>query len=447
MKTIRVGCGAGFAGDRIEPAVELAERGRLDYLGLECLAERTIALAQQARRTNPDAGYDSLLTARFEALLPVCRRNGVKIITNMGAANPAGAAKVIAAMAARMGFTGLRIAAVEGDDVLDQVLDTNLPFIERQGSVRDIAGSIISANAYLGVAPIIEALAGGADVVITGRVSDPALFAAPLIYEFGWDLDDWHRVGHSMLIGHLLECAGQVTGGYFADPGYKTVANLARIGLPFVDAGADGTASIGKPDGSGGQISIQTCKEQLLYEVHDPAAYFQPDVVADFSGVRFTQDGPDRVGIHGGTGHKRTDTLKVTIGYRDGYIGEGQMSYAGPGALARAQLALDIVRERIAIIGVKASEVRYDLIGVNAVHRGAGGSNNGAEPEEIRIRVAGRTDTAVEANRIGIEVESLWLNGPAGGGGAWKSTREVVAAASVLLPRAGIKTSVRYEVA
>jgi hypothetical protein len=444
MKTIRVGCGAGFAGDRIDPAVELAERGALDYLGFECLAERTIALAQQTRQRDPEGGYDPLLIARFEAVLPVCVRNKVKIITNMGAANPVSAAKVVAGIARRLGLTGLKIAAVTGDDVLDLIVGSDLPLIERRGRVSDLSG-IISANAYLGIEPVIEALRGGADIVITGRVSDPALFAAPIIHELGWALDDWHRVGQAMLIGHLLECAGQISGGYFADPGYKSVANLARIGFPYADVAADGTAVIGKAGGTGGEINVRTCKEQLLYEVHDPAAYLQPDVVADFSGVTFTQTGQDRVTVQGGTGRKRPDTLKVTIGYHDSFIGEGQMSYAGPGALERGQMALDIVKERLQIIGLKTHETRFDLIGVNAAHRGAA-VGTGPEPEDVRIRVVGRTGTMHDAMRIGHEVESLWLNGPSGGGGAWKSAREVIAAASTLVPRTRIQTAVTYEV-
>jgi hypothetical protein len=445
MKKIRIGSGAGFAGDRIEPALELAERGDIQYLSFECLAERTIALAQQARLKDPETGFDPLLIDRFNAVLPTCHKRGIKIITNMGAANPESAAKAVAAIAKRHGISGLKIAAVHGDDVMDQIVGSDLPLIERQGSVADLAGKIVSANAYLGVEPIVEALANGADVVITGRVSDPALFAAPLVYEFGWDTNDWHRLGQGVLVGHLLECAAQVTGGYFADPGYKNVANLVRIGFPFADVFDDGSAFIGKVDGTGGQVSIRTCKEQLLYEVHNPSAYIQPDVVADFSGVTFTQEGPDRVGVRGGGGHPRTDTLKVTIGYLDSYVGEGQISYAGPGALARGQLALDIVKERLRMTGVATTETRFELIGVNSVHRGAAVAT-GPEPEEVRIRVVGRTENMSEALRIGNEVESLWLNGPAGGAGAWKSAREVIAAASTLLPRAGVQTNVTYEV-
>lgn len=445
MKKVRIGSGAGFAGDRIEPALELAERGDIQYLSFECLAERTIALAQQARRTDADSGFDPLLIDRFNAVLPACHKRGIKIITNMGAANPQSAAKAVAVIAKKHGMTGLKIAAVHGDDVMDQIIGSDLPLIERKGRVSDLDGKIVSANAYLGVESIVEALRGGADVVITGRVSDPALFAAPLVHEFDWNFDDWHRVGQGVLIGHLLECAAQVTGGYFADPGYKNVANLVRIGFPFADVSEDGSAVISKVEGSGGQVSVRTCKEQLLYEVHDPSSYIQPDVVADFSNVSFTQEGPDRVAVRGGSGRQRTDTLKVTIGYLDSYVGEGQISYAGPGALARGQLALEIVKERLKMTGVATTETRFDLIGVNSVHRGAA-VGTGPEPEEVRLRVVGRTESMSEAIKIGNEVESLWLNGPSGGAGAWKSAREVIAAASTLLPRSGIKTHVTYEV-
>jgi Acyclic terpene utilisation family protein AtuA len=445
MKTIRIGAGAGYSGDRIEPAADLAERGGLNYLVFECLAERTIALAQQARRSDPDAGYDPLLADRFNAVLRPCVANGVKIITNMGAANPAGAARAVARIARDLGLAGLKVAAVSGDDVMEAVRARDLPLVETDGRVADVADRMVSANAYLGAGPIIEALAGGADIVITGRVSDPALFLAPLMHEFGWKADDWDRLGKGTVVGHLLECAGQITGGYFADPGYKDVPNLARLGFPLADVSEDGSAVIGKLPETGGRVSLKTCKEQLLYEVHDPARYYQPDVVADFSTVRFEEVGPDRVAVSGGTGHARTDTLKVSIGYFDSYVGEGQFSYAGAGALARAKLALRIVEERLKLTGVATKELRLEIIGIDSVHRGAR-AGSGPEPREARIRVVGRTDSLRDAIRIGNEVETLWLNGPAGGGGAWKSAREVIAAVSTLLPRSEIRTDVSYEV-
>ncbi|HZW22452.1 acyclic terpene utilization AtuA family protein [Noviherbaspirillum sp.] len=443
MKHIRIGSGAGYSGDRIEPAVELAEKGGIDYLIFECLAERTIALAQRARMADPDTGYDPLLEDRMRAVLPACRRRGIRIITNMGAANPVAAAAKVREVARSLNLHGLKVAAVTGDDVLENV---------RRGDYLDDTGApvsrfgdrLLSANAYVGVEPLVEALAQGADVIVTGRAADPALVLAPLIHGFGWAMDDWHRLGQGTLAGHLLECAGQITGGYFADPGYKDVPGLARLGFPIGEVYEDGTVLITKVDGSGGQVTAATCKEQMLYEIHDPAAYITPDVVADFSSVRIEQDGKDCVRISGATGRTRPETLKASIGYIDSYIGEGQMSYAGPGALARARLALEIVAERLKLTAVQASELRYDILGVNAMHGDqlCAGAN---EPYEARIRVAGRTESLKEAMRIGNEVESLYTCGPAGGGGASKSAKDIVAVVSVLLPRGEVRTAVHME--
>src|SRR5712672_1100932 len=291
--------------------------------------------------------------------------------------------------------------------------------------------------------PIAGALTGGADIVITGRASDPALFLAPMIHAFGWAMDDWDLLGQGTVAVHLLECAGQITGGYFADPGAKDIPDLARLGFPIGEVGEDGSLVITKVEGSGGAVTAQTCKEQLLYEVHDPRRYIQPDVVADFSQVKVEEIATDRVRISGGRGTRRTETLKVSVGYVDSFIGEGQMSYAGPGALARGRLALDIVRERLKLTGVAASELRFELIGVDALH-GAEISARANEPYEVRVRVAGRTENLREAIRIGNEVETLYTNGPAAGGGAFKSARDVVAVASVLLPRELAKPSVQF---
>ncbi|MGB6255449.1 MAG: acyclic terpene utilization AtuA family protein [Bradyrhizobium sp.] len=434
MRTIRIGSGAGYSGDRIEPAVELAEKGDIQYLVFECLGERTVALAQQARLKNPELGYDPLLEERMRAVLPVCAAKGIKIVTNMGAANPLAAARKTAAIARSMGLSSLKVAAVIGDDVLDACKDRDLPIMEFDGTIGQLGNRLISANAYLGVGPMAEALRGGADVVITGRASDPALFLAPLIHAFGWPTDDWNLLGKGIVAGHLLECAGQVTGGYFADPTFKDVPDLARLGFPIGEVGEDGSLIITKVEGSGGAVTAQTCKEQLLYEVHDPARYLQPDVTADFSQVTVEEIGLNRVRISGGRGRERPPTLKVSVGYVDSFIGEGQISYAGPGALARGRLALDIVRERLKLTGVAANELRFDLIGVDSLH-GAQVSARANEPYEVRVRVTGRTDNLREAVRIGNEIETLYTNGPAGGGGAFKSARDVVAVASVLLPR------------
>lgn len=444
MKKIRIGSGAGYSGDRIEPAVELAEKGNIQYLCFECLAERTIAIAQQAKMKDSKAGFDPLLVARMEAALAVCRKNGVKIITNMGAANPAAGAEKVKEIAGKLGLRGLKIAAVSGDDVLDAIRGQDYMIEETGEKLSTIEDKLVSANAYLGAEPIVEALKNGADVVITGRVADPAIFIAPLIYEFDWPMEDYGLLGQATVMGHLLECAGQITGGYFADPGYKDVQGLGRLGFPIAEVSEDGTFVVTKVEGSGGMVTLATCKEQFLYEIHNPAAYITPDVVADFTGVSMTQIGPDRVQVTGGTGKPKTDSLKVSIGYVDSYIGEGQISYAGPGASARGQLALDIVAERLKLTGVKYTEIRYDLIGVNALHGGK--LSAGCEPYEVRARVAGRTENMKEAVRIGNEVETLYTNGPAGGAGAWKVAREVVAMVSALIPRSLVKYKVSYEV-
>jgi hypothetical protein len=443
MRTIRIGSGAGYSGDRIEPAVELAEKGDIEYLVFECLGERTVALAQQARMKNPESGYDPLLEERMRAVLPLCAAKGIKIVTNMGAANPEAAARKTAEIAKSLGLSSLKIAAVVGDDVLDACKQADFPILEFDGSIRQLGNRLLSANAYLGAEPMAQALRQGADVVITGRASDPALFLAPMVHAFGWAMDDWNLLGQGTVAGHLLECAGQITGGYFADPGYKDVADLARLGFPIGEVGADGSLVITKVAGSGGAVTARTCKEQLLYEVHDPKKYFQPDVVADFSAVAVEEIAADRVRISGGRGAERTPTLKVSVGYVDSFIGEGQISYAGPGALARGRLALDIVRERLKLTGVATSELRFDLIGVDALH-GAQVSAHANEPYEVRVRVSGRTENLREAVRIGNEVETLYTNGPAGGGGAWKSARDVVAVASVLLPRQLAKPQIRF---
>ena len=443
MRTIRIGSGAGYSGDRIEPALELAEKGDIDYLVFECLGERTVALAQQARMKNPEAGFDPLLEERMRAVLPLCAAKGIKVVTNMGAANPEAAAKKTAEIARSLGLPSLKIAAVVGDDVLDACKAGDFPILEFDGSIKKLGNRLISANAYLGAEPMAAALARGADVVVTGRASDPALFLAPMIHAFGWAMDDWNLLGQGTVAGHLLECAGQITGGYFADPGYKDIPDLARLGFPIGEVGEDGSLVVTKVSGSGGAVTAQTCREQLLYEVHDPTKYFQPDVVADFSQVTVEEIAKDRVRVGGGRGSKRTDTLKVSVGYVDGFIGEGQISYAGPGALARGRLALDIVRERLKLTSVAASELRFDLIGVDSLH-GPLVSAHANEPYEVRIRVAGRTESLREAVRIGNEVETLYTNGPAGGGGAWKSARDVVAVASVLLPRELARTEVRF---
>lgn len=444
MKTIRIGSGAGYSGDRIEPAVELAAKGNIKYLSLECLAERTIAIAQQNRMKNPDLGYDPLLEARWRALLPICHANKVTLITNMGAANPISALKKTKEIAEELGLSGIKIAAVTGDDVLEAIRAGDYTIDETGAKVSSLGDKIVSANAYLGAAPIVEALKAGADIIITGRVADPAIFTAPMIFEFGWSMDDWNLLGSGTGAGHLLECASQVSGGYYADPGKKDVPSPARVGFPIAEVAEDGSFTLGKVDGSGGLINSHTCTEQLIYELHDPQAYKTPDVVADFSQVTFEEKGKDLVAVKGFAGSPRPETLKVSIGYVDSYIGEGQISYGGPGAVGRGNLALEIVKERLRILNLKSLEERYDLIGLNSLHGPAISATN-PDPYEVRARVAVRTNSLKEASLVANEVESLYVTGPAGGAGAFKSAREVVAVLSTFIPRDLITTHITYE--
>lgn len=442
MKKIRIGGGAGFARDRIEPAVELAEKGNIDYLIFECLAERTIATDHLEKMSNPNKGYNVGLERRMAAVLPICAQKGIKIITNMGSANPEMAARRIAEICKDMGIEGLKVAAIVGDDVTELVkgMDTNI--FETGESLDVIRDKIISANAYVGAEAIVDALRQGADIVINGRSADPSLFLAPMMYEFNWKPDDWHLIGNGTVLGHLMECGGQVTGGYFADPGYKDVEGLAYLGFPICEVQEDGKAIITKVPGSGGKVTLQTCKEQMLYEIHDPNSYFTPDVVADFSGVEFTEVAPDVVSVVGGTGRARTNTYKVSVGYHDSFIGEGQLSYAGPGAYERAKLAVDIVEKRLKLQGLKADEMRVDFIGINSIH---GPKMRGeALPYEVRFRIAYRTSSAEEAAKVGTEVASLLTNGPAGGAGDFASVREIIAILSVLIPRELVKPSVVF---
>lgn len=428
---VRIGEGAGGTDAWIRPARDLALRGELDYLTFECLAERTIALAQTERLHRPERGFDRLLERRFEAVLGPCLERGTRIVTNMGAANPPGAGQAALGVARRLGLPAFTLAIVRGDDVLG-TLDPELRLAETGQRIADLGERVVSANAYLGSDPILAGLERGANVVITGRVADPALALSCLRHAFGWAGQDWQRLGAGTAVGHLLECGPQITGGYFAEPGLKDVPSPATIGSPIAECGTDGSAVITKLPGSGGMVSFETCVEQLLYEIHDPSAYRTPDVTADFSRVEFEVEGPDRVRVRNAGGSPRPELLKVSVGYRDGFIGEGQISYAGQGCVARARLGGEVVADRLEAAGYRFDELRIDLIGYDALGVAASGR---AEPSEVRLRVAARCADRELAQEVGYEVKGLWLAGPAGGGGATELVREVIAIGSVSIPR------------
>ena len=448
MKKIRIGSGAGYAGDRIEPAVDLMLNGDIDYIVFECLAERTIAIAQQDKLKDPTKGYNGLLEYRFEKILPICSEKKIKVISNMGAANPLSAIRKIKEMCDKMNIKGLKLAAVIGDDIsdkLDNYLDRDV--LELGVPLESIKDQLVSANVYLGVDGIVEALKNGADIVITGRCADPAIFIAPMIHEFGWDVNDYNLIGQGIAIGHLLECGAQVSGGYFAIPKYNEVPEVWNVGFPIAEVNENGDVIITKTDTTGGLVNSRTCKEQLLYEIHDPAYYMTPDGVADFSTISLKEIDKNKVLVTGATGLEKPSTLKVSIGYKDCFIGEGEISYGGSTAYDKAVLGGEIVKKRLEYTGVKYDELKIDIMGVNSLYGDSIGNYilDNSKLGEVRLRVAGRTIDRANATKIANELETLYTNGPSGGGGVTKGVSEVVSICSIFVPREDIKIEVMYE--
>ncbi len=441
--TIRVGTGAGFSDDRFEPARDLAERGAVDYLVFECLAERTIARETLTRLKQPELGYTPYLAERFEAVLPACRKNNIRVVTNMGAANPLGAARAVRKVALSLGLGEIPVAVVTGDDVVDVIrAHPELSLMESGDPVESLLPRMAAANAYLGADVICDALATGAPIVMTGRVADPSMFLGALMHGHGWSYDDYPKLAVGTVAGHLMECAAQLTGGCFLDPGKKDAKDPVNIGFPYADVGEDGGLVLGKLEDSGGRLDVQTCTEQALYEMHDPSSYITPDCVLDITGMEFLQESEHRVRVIGVRSRPRTPHYKVVIGYHDGYIGEGEVGYAGPNALARAQLAERIVRERLKMRGFTYPEIRVDYIGMSSLH---GIGEGRPEPYEVRLRMAARSPDRKAAQAVGFEVRTLHVNGPAGGGGGTNAVREVMGIKSVLVPREWVQPRVTIE--
>lgn len=429
---VRIGCGAGFAGDRLSPALDLLTRGRLDFLVLECLAERTIAEAQLRRLGDSNAGYDPLLDKRLRQMLPVMATVETRLITNMGAANPESAAKRIVEIAGELDIP-IQVAALGGDDVLD-LIDPATPALE-DGIALERHGEIISANAYVGIDHLRRALSTGARIVVTGRVADPSLFLAPLADVLEWDTDDANLMASGTLVGHLLECGPQVSGGYFADPPHSGVPDLANVGYPLAEVAADGSAVITKLDGTGGMVTRNTVIEQLLYEITNPHAYVTPDVVADFSAVDVVDYGGDRVRVGGAGGSNRPEQLKVSVGYRAGFTVEGEISFAGRGATQRGRLACDLIEQRLANTG---EGLHFEVTEVRELDLDTGSWSTPG----CRVRVAGRVGDRAAAEQVAEEVTALYTSGPAGGGGVRTRVEETIGIVSTLIPRDAIKPRV-----
>ena len=443
MKSIKIGSGAGYSDDRLEPALDIIRDGDVDYIVFECLAERTIAIAQQRKMKESKQGYDSLLEYRMAQVLPLCVENNVKIVTNMGAANPKAAAEMVKQIAEKQGLHHLKIAAVTGDDVFPKIKRyQNEKLLENGKQIKELGSSIVSANAYIGAAGIVQALKAGANIVITGRAADPSLFLGPMMYEFGWSFENAELLGKGTIGGHLMECGAQITGGYFADPGYKEVPELWNVGFPIMEVTENGEYHITKLANAGGLVSLATVKEQLLYEIHDPANYLTPDVIADFSSVQVEEVAKDVVKVFGGSGKLKTGLLKTSIGYKDGYIAEAEISYGGAGSVERAKLAKTIMQKRLAAQDIEPIEIRYDFIGLNSLY--ANETFDMQEAPETRLRIAARTEEETVANTIVREAMSLYTNGPAGGGGIRSNIKEIVSIGSILIPEPDTDINVSY---
>lgn len=438
----RIGCGAGFSGDRVDApqsvVAEIAAAGAGGALIFETLGERTLALGHIARRQNPSKGYEPLLEDIIEPILAQCIDSGITIVGNFGQANPPAAARAIQAIADRIGLGKLRIAIVSGDDLTGKIdLDATERW-EGDGRLPEIDGEVIAINAYIGAAPIAEAIKAGAQIVVTGRVADPALALGPLVAHYGWDWNDLDLMAAGTLVGHLLECGSQVSGGFFADPGVKDVPDTANIGFPIAEVEADGSFVITKAQGTGGVVDLRTVKEQLLYEIHDPAAYLTPDVTLDITDVRLTQLGADRVQVRGARGHAAPACLKATVGFYGDWLGEAEISYAGPNALARARLAVRTITERLARRGL-ALRHRADIIGTVSAFDSDGSEllsgYTDTQAGDYRVRFAFGSDSQRDVERAVQEVNALYCCGPAGGGGVRQSVRPRVRTLSHLVPR------------
>ncbi len=446
-KTFTVGCGAGFSGDRVDVAAPvvrtLIERGGPAALIFENLAERTLATQQLAKRANPELGYEPLLELELRPVLADCLAHGIVIVSNFGAANPDGAAALIQRLAHELGLKAPRIAVVKGDD---------LSSAQGQAIVQDHlkenfdAARFVCANVYQGAFEIADAIRAGAQIVVTGRVADPSLTLGPAIAHFGWQRDNWDALAGATMAGHLLECGAQVSGGYFADPGMKEVPGLEDVGFPITEIFADGSCIVSKAARTGGLVDERTVKEQLLYELHDPAAYITPDVVADITNAVVAQVGPDQVRLSGVRGHPRTATLKANVFFDGGWFGEGEISYAGPNAEARARLAMAVMQKRMG----PHLPLRFDLIGVSSIlgddgNRLLGGAPTG-QSTDIRLRVAGQHLDIKVIDQLLREVTALWTGGPAGGGGVRVAKRQRLSTQSCLIARERVPASFSFAV-
>jgi hypothetical protein len=452
-RTLRLGAGSGFWGDAMDPALELLERERLDYLCFDFLAELTMALLQRQKAKDPQAGYVPDAVAYMKAMMPLARSKGTRLVSNGGGVNVAEAARRIAADARELGLAGLKVGAVEGDDLLarmPELFAAGVPLAHLETGERGLqarAEDIVAANVYTDSSGIVEALQRGADLVVAGRVSDNALYVGPAVHEFGWARDAAHadRIAAAITLGHIVECAAGCTGGMSSR--FAEMPHMGRVGFPIVEMAADGCAVVTKTAGSGGRVDLDTVKEHLVYEIADPRRYLMPDGIADFTSLRLEPAGADRVRVSGVQGHPAPDQLKLVVGLRDGWIGESMAFFPWPQPYDRVMKARATMLERFERLGLKADQVHFDVIGLNLLHGPAAPRIDPQQANalpELGLRCAVRTRTAAEADKVRRAAASLWIMGPGGTSfGTPIKPRPVISLWPTLVPAAFVKQSVQ----
>ena len=448
-RPLRIASGQGFWGDLQRAPIDQARRGPIDVLVMDYLAEVTMSILQKQKLRDDSKGYARDFVEVVTELAPDIVEKRFKVISNAGGVNPAACAQAIVDGARERGVSGLTVAVVTGDDLLDRLPDligrgVELRHMETGQPLAEVVDRIVSANAYLGAQPIAQALAQGADVVVTGRTTDTGLTLAPLVHHFGWDWADWDKMAAGTVAGHILECGAQSSGGNFTD--WRDVPDMAGIGFPIAEVSADGSFVVTKHDGTGGLVSRGTVSEQLLYEIGDPADYITPDVVADFTSIRLDDQGGDRVRVSDVQGTEDTEFLKVSAAYSDGWKATSTLVYAWPEAAAKARAAGRILSDRLDALGLQFDEVRTEIIGLNALsERTEEDAVAEADLDEVQLRVSVRSQDKAAVEQFGREIAPLILTGPSavtGFAGGRPRPSEVIAYWPALIPKTEIETQV-----
>lgn len=451
MKSVRIAGGLGFYGDSWRPIKASIERGNVQYVASDHLAELTLAILQKDRQRDPKLGYTRDLVPMLADMLPIAVPRGIKFILNAGGLNPLAAREVLLSALRKFGLK-LKVGVVLGDAVqerLDELREVGvaLAHMDTGEDIATVRERIVFASAYLGARPLVEALEAGADIVLTGRVADAALFLAPMVYELGWRWDEWDKLAQGMVVGHLLECSGQATGGNFGGD-WRSIPDLAHIGYPIAEVWENGDALITKAPNTGGRVNFDTLREQLLYEVHDPGHYMTPDVDVDMTTLRMEEIGLDEVRVTGASGGPAPEMLKIVAGYEDGVMGQAMLGYAWPDAMAKAQAAAAIIQQQMSEIGLRAEETIIEYIGYNSIHGPLADPTHVDDLNEVYLRIAVRCADKREAAKLGRLFPPLALSGPPfiGGAGGMMEPRGLLGIWPTLAPREIIEEYVRVSV-